>query len=259
LAGRRSLFISYSHADRAFVSRLVQELASRGTEIWFDLWDMKVGDSLSRKIQDAIAQAAWLAVVLSPDSVSSTWVQRELTAALVRELEEDSVFVLPILYKRCDIPLFLRDKVYADFSSSFETGLESLVATVAPDIDSEILAALLSEDDYKIHLASVKIGKRSRSAYLDLLLQRLYHKDQRERRASMNALYVMDRDLLRPHLVSLGRDESESVALRALFYIGEMGIREALQVVSERMSDGRPHVRLQAREAHEKIVDGGAD
>lgn len=254
MANKRSLFISYSHADRDFVSRLVQELASRGTKVWLDLWEMKVGDSLSRKIQDGIAQAAWLAVVLSPDSVSSSWVQRELSAALVKELEEDSVFVLPILYRECEIPLFLKDKMYADFTTSFESGLDALAATVAPSIESRVLDALMSEDEYKIHLAGVKIEQSNRPAYLDLLLQRLYHKDQRQRRASMTALYVLDKTMLRPHLLSLVRDGSESVALRAIFYVGEMGVREGLQVLSERMSDGRPHVRLQAREAHQKIT-----
>lgn len=218
---------------------------------------MKVGDSLSKKIQEGITQASWLAVVLSPDSVSSTWVQRELSSALIMELEKDSVFVLPILYKHCNIPLFLKDKVYADFTSSFDAGLDALIATVEPDIDSNILDALLSEDDYSIHLATLKIDEPKRAAYLDLLLQRLYHKEPHERRAALNALYILDKDMLRPHLLSLGRDGSESVALRALFYIGEMGLREALQVVSEKMSDGRPHVRLQAREAHQKIVNRG--
>ena len=257
MSNRRSLFISYSHADRDFVSRLVQELASRGIEIWIDLWDMKVGDSLTKKIQDGIAQAAWLAVVLSPGSVSSPWVQRELSAALVKELEEDSVFVLPILYKNCDVPIFLKDKVYADFTSSFEAGFDALAATVAPAIETHILDALMSEDEYKIHLAGVKIEESNLPSYLDLLLQRLYHRDQRQRRASMTALYVLQKSMLRPHLLSLARDRSESVSLRAIFYIGEMGVREGLQVLSERMSDGRPHVRLQAREAHQKIAGPG--
>jgi hypothetical protein len=42
------------------------------------------------------------------------------------------VFVLPILYKDCQIPLFLRDKVYADFQISYEHGLEAILERINP-------------------------------------------------------------------------------------------------------------------------------
>jgi len=130
------LFISYSSKDAEFVGQLAADLFSRGAKVWWDKWQMKVGDSLHKKIQEGITNSAWLCVVLSPHSVSSPWVEKELNAALMRELEQKQVFVLPILYKDCEIPLMLKDKVYADFRASYQQGLEAILERVVPKIGS---------------------------------------------------------------------------------------------------------------------------
>lgn len=46
---------------------------------------------------------------------SIEWCKRELTAGLVRELEEKKTLVMPFVIDDCEIPLFLRDKLHADF------------------------------------------------------------------------------------------------------------------------------------------------
>lgn len=130
-AASTDLFISYSTADAAFVARLAQDLNSRGIKVWWDKWMMKVGDSLHQKIDEGITNSAWLGVVLSPNSIHSPWVEKELNSALMKELEQREVFVLPILYKDCPIPLMLKDKVYADFRSSYDEGLSALLERLA--------------------------------------------------------------------------------------------------------------------------------
>jgi hypothetical protein len=59
----------------------------------------------------------YFAIVLSNHSVNSQWVQRELQIALSKELSGKRDTVLPILLHSVDIPVFLRDKVYADFTT----------------------------------------------------------------------------------------------------------------------------------------------
>ncbi len=127
---RPTVFLSHSSKDKAFVSRLATDLKSRGVPVWFDQWELKIGDSLTEMIEKGIDASGWLAVVLSKGSASSNWVQKELRAAQARELRDRNVFVLPIVIDDCEIPLFLLDKVYADFRKSYEHGLESLVKRV---------------------------------------------------------------------------------------------------------------------------------
>ena len=96
------VFISYSHADSEFVDRLARDMKASGVDVWLDKWEILVGDSLTRKVSEDIHEAGYLAVVLSPHSVRSEWVQRELNAGLMKELNLKRVFLLPILrrYRR---------------------------------------------------------------------------------------------------------------------------------------------------------------
>jgi hypothetical protein len=129
------VFISYSHADRGFVEKLAYELAQNRIVVWWDEWEIRVGDSLLQKIEYGITNTSYLVVILSNNSVSSAWVQEELRAALTRQLAERKTIVLPVLLDDCEIPLFLRDKKYADFRKDHDFGLENLVhAIAAPDI-----------------------------------------------------------------------------------------------------------------------------
>ena len=101
-----TIFISYSHADRQFVAKLASDLLKQRIRVWWDEWEIKVGDSLLQKIQEGISTSSYLGVVLSPNSVNSAWVQEELDTALVRQLKEKRVVVLPILLQDCQIPPF---------------------------------------------------------------------------------------------------------------------------------------------------------
>ena len=49
----------------------------------------------------------------------------------MRELEESRVLVLPVLIEDCDIPMFLREKLYADFRTDFEAGMKALIESLA--------------------------------------------------------------------------------------------------------------------------------
>jgi hypothetical protein len=124
------VFLSHTSADKPFVSRLAVDLRGNNVPVWYDRWELKVGDSLLRRIDEGITGSGFLAVVLSENSTKSAWVEKELHAAIAREMDEKRVFVLPLLIDDCRIPTFLREKVYADFRGSYEAGLRSLLDRV---------------------------------------------------------------------------------------------------------------------------------
>jgi hypothetical protein len=125
------VFISYSHKDKDFVVNLASQLVLHRARVWIDRWELKVGDSLTNKIQEAIQGASALVVILSKQSLASAWCNRELTAGLVRELEERRVVVLPCVIEDCEIPLFLRDKLYANSRVNFDDGLRTLLEAIS--------------------------------------------------------------------------------------------------------------------------------
>ncbi len=126
------VFISYSHNDHDFVERLSNDLLKNGFFVWWDEWEINVGDSLISKIEDGISCSSNLVIVLSHNSVDSPWVREELKAALIMQLEEKRVIVLPALIDDCTIPLFLKDKKYADFRENYEQGLAAIIKAIQP-------------------------------------------------------------------------------------------------------------------------------
>lgn len=122
-----SVFISYSTKDSAFVNQLSAELVKNRIQVWLDKWEMQPGDSLIDKIQTGLSESSLLLVVLSKNSVESEWCKKELNSGLIRELHEKKVIVIPVLIDDCKIPLFLQEKVYADFRANFEEGFKSLL------------------------------------------------------------------------------------------------------------------------------------
>jgi len=110
-------FVSYSHADQEEVGRLTVWLRDRGVRVVGD-WDLRGGDSLLARVSGFISQAGFLIVVLSPNSVESKWVSKELEIAMNRQLSGTSAFtVVPVVIEPCVVPDFLAGVLRFDLSS----------------------------------------------------------------------------------------------------------------------------------------------
>ena len=140
-----AIFISYSRINSDFVDKLAVNLIQRKANIWVDRWEVKVGESLTDKIQNAIKSANAILIVFSKAFLQSEWCKRELSASLIRELEEKKVLILPLLIEDCEIPVFLKDKLYADFRENFDIGLKTLLHSIA-GITSDSLGRVESPD-----------------------------------------------------------------------------------------------------------------
>lgn len=101
-----------------------------------DEWEIKVGDSIPKKLQTGLENADFIAVVLSQNSTSSSWVEVEWEAKYWEEVSRRQVLVLPIVIDNCTIPTLLRTKKYADFRSGYEVGLVALVSSIQHRQDS---------------------------------------------------------------------------------------------------------------------------
>lgn len=132
-----SIFLSHNHKDKPFVRQLAERLNAHGIRTWVDEAEIRVGDSLITKIESAIKDFTYLGVILSPNSVNSPWVRKEVNMALTQEINGTQVKVLPLLIESCDIPGFLSDKFYADFTKGFEDGFETLLRRLSDDLHDQ--------------------------------------------------------------------------------------------------------------------------
>lgn len=235
------------------VARIAADLRALDIPVWWDKWEIGLGDSLTAKIQAGIQDSGYLCVSLSPNSVRSDWVQRELTAGLVRELESKRVFVLPLLLAHCDIPLFLRDKLYANFITSYEDGFNTLVARVAPRIDPEICTDLMDEDPLRIEGAVRRIPDENRATYTNWLRSRLSSEHATERRSSVIALHQLSPSDMLASLLAVAKDHNPSIRRLVAIYLGEIRGTAPVSALQELTQDKAPEVRAAARSALRKI------
>lgn len=124
------VFISHSSIDKGFARQISTDLSAFGHDPWLDEWQIKVGESIPEKIATGLEDADYILVVLSSGSVASKWVEREWHAKYWDEVSSGRVTVLPMLLSDCTIPTLLKTKKYADFRSSYNDGLDDILAAL---------------------------------------------------------------------------------------------------------------------------------
>jgi TIR domain len=104
LPGPVALPIAKIRVDRCPTRRLSADLQSQGVRCWFAPQDLKVGDYISKRIDEAIRVYDKLLLILSQHSLESSWIEHEVEAVLEREQSRGSQVLFPI---RLDASSFL--------------------------------------------------------------------------------------------------------------------------------------------------------
>lgn len=105
------VFISHASEDKDEVVRpLVYALQGEGLTVWYDEFEMKIGDSLRRKIDKGLVNSKFGIVVLSKDFIKKGWTNYELDGIISKAITGEQV-VLPIWHN-------ITKKEVIDFSPS---------------------------------------------------------------------------------------------------------------------------------------------
>jgi uncharacterized protein YjbI with pentapeptide repeats len=91
-----SCFISYSTKDQEFAERLHADLQNKGVRCWFAPHDLRIGDKMLDKIDEAIRLRDRVLLILSEHSIKSDWVEDEVTAGFEEERQRGQVVLFPI-------------------------------------------------------------------------------------------------------------------------------------------------------------------
>lgn len=129
----QSVFVSYSHSDSDFADRLVDDLRASEVPAIYDKLLLRVGDSIIEKIAETVVGSSAVIALLSPTSVNSNWVKKELSFAMTGEIEQRGVKVLPAVIAECEIPALLSDKFHANFLGGYYYGLRQLFEALCPE------------------------------------------------------------------------------------------------------------------------------
>jgi len=120
------IFVSYSRKDKSFVDQLARDLQQSGVDIWIDRKGIEGGERWRATIVDAIRACDAFLIVLSPQSVASDNVAKELALG-----DRHRRRIIPVLYQSCEIPpqmeYQLAELQHIDFVAGYNEALGKLV------------------------------------------------------------------------------------------------------------------------------------
>lgn len=132
------VFLSHSSKDKPIVRLFAHDLKNAGCIPWLDEVELKIGDSLIKKISDAITDATYVIAFLSEYSVESSWVQHELETAMTESIYENRIIILPVLLPGITyrmIPSYLRKMLYCDLTlpANYDQAIRQLLRRITPE------------------------------------------------------------------------------------------------------------------------------
>lgn len=123
-------FLSYNSSDNNFAKKLAIDLIENNIDVWFDRWKIYAGESIIGKVEEGISTCDYFLILMSPNSMKSKWVKKELQLGLNNLIEKNKIRIVPLLLKNCNIPPFLKDHRYVDFRNKHNSALSDLLDTL---------------------------------------------------------------------------------------------------------------------------------
>lgn len=131
------VFIAHATEDKETIVRpLAHALRQRGLEVWYDEFELRVGDSLRRKIDAGIAQSRFGLVVLSHAFFAKSWSQYELDGLVTMAVSGKQV-ILPLWHEIAKDEVIRQSPSLAD-KVALRTADYSIVE-IADELQSVIL------------------------------------------------------------------------------------------------------------------------
>jgi hypothetical protein len=133
------VFISHASEDKDEVVRpLAHALQAGGLKVWYDEFELKIGDSLRRKIDSGLAKSRFGVIVFSKVFLKKGWTNYELDGLVTKSVNGEQV-LLPIWHN-------ITRKEIIEYSPSLADKLARSTSThTVEEIAGEIVA-LISKD-----------------------------------------------------------------------------------------------------------------
>lgn len=124
-----NVFISHRKIDVSAAEQLSRDISTAGHDVWFDEWEIGIGDSIVERIDSGLDGTSYLVLCYSAAGVMSPWITREWMSALHRQMDGHGVRILPVRFGG-SAPAILADLRYADLSTDWKLGLAQLLKAI---------------------------------------------------------------------------------------------------------------------------------
>lgn len=189
VVSRMRLWLCHSPKDEGTARRIAAYLGGRNLSVTRCALTQR--DTVFSCLGDDIQPTDHMLVALSPYSMASSWVQDGVVRGDViewaqqRALQES--FLVPFLLKSCEVPLWLRDRIYANFANkAFDAACCELVDRLSGQVevnqlqlhDNQVLRTWpIDPVGAGKHALLIEVGvlmQRSQGLYIDMDLGAQY-------------------------------------------------------------------------------------
>ncbi len=173
------LFVSHASEDKdEMQDRLLINLSNAGLRVWFDEYELTIGDSLRRSIDKGLAKSRFGVVILSKHFFEKEWPQKELDGLVAGE-DGSEKRILPVWHKvtRAQVTSFsppLADKLGVPTTKGIDHVVNAILRVVRPEVATSSLTPK-SKAKTVTKQQTIKVAKsRSKSSGTWVLLGNSY-------------------------------------------------------------------------------------
>ncbi|MGA9996557.1 MAG: tetratricopeptide repeat protein [Pyrinomonadaceae bacterium] len=131
------IFLSHNRADEDWTARLAERLEKedwqeRKLRVFFSPWDIRPGQSIPKRIEEALLKSRKVGLIMSPDSIASAWVELERLVTTYLSVSDRDERLLPLMRRDCEIPALIKHVLYVDFKddAQFEENYKKLLVVI---------------------------------------------------------------------------------------------------------------------------------
>ncbi len=143
------VFISHAHEDKDYIVRqLADKLVDEGLKVWYDEFELNIGDSLRKSIDDGLANSQYGIVVLSKYFFSKDWPQEELNGLVAKGSK-----ILPLWH-------YISNEEVASYSPTLADKIAIDTSTSIDEVVAKILSVVRKKDNGYKKSKNVKIRSK---------------------------------------------------------------------------------------------------
>ncbi|MEZ2407148.1 toll/interleukin-1 receptor domain-containing protein [Bosea sp. RCC_152_1] len=143
-------FISHASEDKNDIARpLANNLTRLGLRVWFDEFELKIGDSLSKNIDLGLSKSEFGIVILSNSFFKKDWTDYEFRGLVAKSIGANRT-ILPVWHniERSDVINFspsLADIMAANTNQSLDKLSIDIVSVINPSLHAAIIRKIINQ------------------------------------------------------------------------------------------------------------------
>ncbi len=131
------VFISHNKQDKSFAREIGLFLVAENISVWFDEWEIGIGDSITEKVNKGLEACTHLIILWSKSASESEWVRKEVFSTIATALLNKTPKIIPVRLDDTPLPTLLSDLKYHRYRKESKIDQKEIVSAVSGNQPSQ--------------------------------------------------------------------------------------------------------------------------